>query len=1043
MKLFKRLLATTLGVLLLLLSFTPAYAVAQPGFNITHSELKTTTSGNVYSWTNMSLLINFTLDDNTFTQGQTSVIQLPDVLNLQGDSQFNVANENGDIIAVATLDATNRTITLTYTNFVENHSDVKGHLNITVQANWEKEIWNVKTPVTIDIAGNATYVGDFTLVNAPGDNPDEILGKNSWFEYYGTPDLDVVGVLKVNIQDDDYADVVIFDQIKTIGYNYKPETIEIREGKWIQSFNPYSGSMTWTLGAIDEQTPVKNVTQKFLDEGRIVLGTDPTTNLPNFTINFGDITKGYEIRYRMSPPLGLENGDQLDNQAKMTSNETTVVETVRSVFYQSSTGGAEGTTFTINVVKTGPENEPIEGVVFDVYRNNTDPATKVFTVTTDAQGTAEVTGLLRDTYTLVEVSAPEGYLVPEDGYVVTPDLFGETLEFTLHIKNDKVPINIPVTKVWNDANDQAGFRPDSITAVLLINDIVSDKSLTLNEGNSWSGEFTNLPQFVDGVKQTYTVKELATSDINLEKYTSIVSGNQTDGFTITNTHTPEVITLSGTKTWNDNNNQDGVRPDSITVNLLNGTTVVDTKTVTSNDNWSYTFDNLPKYKDGIEIEYRIAEMTVDNYSTSYDGLNITNTHTPGETSVTVTKAWDDANNQDGLRPEFVEIILLMNDVETDQRLVLNSQNNWTGSFTNLPLYQNGELIQYSVKEVAVDGYESVVTGDMSLGYAITNTHTPEVIELSGTKTWDDNNNQDGVRPDSITVNLLADGEVIATKDVSETDNWTYSFENLPKFNAGVEIVYTISEVVVEDYTTSYEGLNITNTHTPGETSVTVTKAWNDADNQDGIRPESVEVILLANGLETDHRLTLNSQNDWMGSFTRLPQYQNGELVQYTVKEVNVDGYEAVVTGDMTTGYVVTNTHNPEVVSVNGTKTWVDKDNRNKLRPTSIQVHLLADDKVVQSIAVSEKDKGTFEFVGLDKYINGKEIVYTIEEGKVEHYTSTINGDVVTGFEIINTVVEVPKKPELPSTGSMNPLHYSIVAIGLISLGYYLLKRQEN
>lgn len=209
----------------------------------------------------MSLLINFTLDDNTFTQGQTSVIQLPDVLNLQGDSQFNVANENGDIIAVATLDATNRTITLTYTNFVENHSDVKGHLNITVQANWEKEIWNVKTPVTIDIAGNATYVGDFTLVNAPGDNPDEILGKNSWFEYYGTPDLDVVGVLKVNIQDDDYADVVIFDQIKTIGYNYKPETIEIREGKWIQSFNPYSGSMTWTLGAIDEQTPVKNVTQ--------------------------------------------------------------------------------------------------------------------------------------------------------------------------------------------------------------------------------------------------------------------------------------------------------------------------------------------------------------------------------------------------------------------------------------------------------------------------------------------------------------------------------------------------------------------------------------------------------------------------------------------------------------------------------------------------------------------------------------------------------------------------------------------------------------
>lgn len=94
---------------------------------------------------------------------------------------------------------------------------------------------------------------------------------------------------------------------------------------------------------------------------------------------------------------------------------------------------------------------------------------------------------------------------------------------------------------------------------------------------------------------------------------------------------------------------------------------------------------------------------------------------------------------------------------------------------------------------------------------------PDVkVSVSGTKTWDDGNNQDGIRPDSIKVNLLADGKIVQTVDVTAENDWSYEFSDLPKYAEGKEIVYTISEEPVEGYTTEVNGYNLTNTHKPTE-----------------------------------------------------------------------------------------------------------------------------------------------------------------------------------------------------------------------------------
>ena len=91
----------------------------------------------------------------------------------------------------------------------------------------------------------------------------------------------------------------------------------------------------------------------------------------------------------------------------------------------------------------------------------------------------------------------------------------------------------------------------------------------------------------------------------------------------------------------------------------------------------------------------------------------------------------------------------------------------------------------------------------------------EQVSVSGTKTWNDENNKYELRPNSITINLLADGNIIQTKEVKATDNWQYSFTNLPKYNSNKnEIVYTITENELTDYTTQINGYNVTNTIKP-------------------------------------------------------------------------------------------------------------------------------------------------------------------------------------------------------------------------------------
>ena len=466
------------------------------------------------------------------------------------------------------------------------------------------------------------------------------------------------------------------------------------------------------------------------------------------------------------------------------------------------------------------------------------------------------------------------------------------------------------TKNWDDNDNQDGKRPTSITVNLLADgEKVDSQKVAAAADGTWTASFTNLPKYKDGREIKYTVTEEA-----IEEYETIIND-----FTITNKYIPKAIEYKVTKVWKDNNNQDGKRPSAITVQLYKSVgeakpTPIAGKTLTltadnqTNDNtWEASFTNLPQFEKGQEIAYSVQEVdTPEGYTASVEGQTITNSHDPETIVISGQKKWDDNNNQDGKRTTTVKVQILKGEEVVDE-IEISEASDWTFTSKALPKYESGKEITYMVKEVAVTAYETKIEKDDDGQYTITNTHTPEKINLSGQKVWNDNNNQDGIRPENITVELLANGEATGqTATASEATAWQYSFENLDRYKDGKEVSYSVKEVnIPEGYKVEVDGMNVTNNHVPETITLTGQKTWDDNNDQDGIRPQSITLHLLANGVDTGLTAIATADTNWTYSFKDIAKYQNGKEVTYTVREDTVDGYTSVVDG-----MNVTNTHTP-------------------------------------------------------------------------------------------------------------------------------------
>ncbi len=277
---------------------------------------------------------------------------------------------------------------------------------------------------------------------------------------------------------------------------------------------------------------------------------------------------------------------------------------------------------------------------------------------------------------------------------------------------------------------------------------------------------------------------------------------------------------------------------------------------------------------------------------------------------------------------------------------------WNLRFINLPTgsdytFEEGELeAGYEFKESKLtDPKDGKFTGGQTstgsidkteTSYQVVYTNDYALTDLEITKTWDDNDDQDGKRPSvedfaaMLTLDPAVEGAEPTVVD-NENGTYTITYTDLPRFKDGEEVTYKVTESTVEDYDTpeytndggetdaAYDHGEITNTHTPEKTSVTVIKEWNDSDNIGNIRPTSIQAQLYADGTASGSAQTLNAGNEWTYTWENLPKYKNGTEIVYTADETAVptgyekSGPEKSTAEDGTVTFTVTNTYNPTPV----------------------------------------------------------------------------------------------------------------------------------
>ncbi|MCF0136273.1 MAG: Cna B-type domain-containing protein, partial [Lachnospiraceae bacterium] len=728
-------------------------------------------------------------------------------------------------------------------------------------------------------------------------------------------------------------------------------------------------------------------------------------------------------------------------------------------------GGGLGTVYALTLIKTDAQDNSkrLAGAEFQLHDGKTDQVLATFTVPEDGilriknwEGNDESFRVDHDYY-LVETVAPEGYYLPakdtEIWFRFSSDMDkagttvienGHTIELLrngeeLQVNNTPITVNLEATKDFDRWDKQSGFTFE----LAAVNDApmpaagtekqtVTEKNPVAVFGQIHFTEGAGVYEYIirETVDRTAMVPGMV-YDLTDHKVVVTVNDFNDDGIlemdvkyddaaslTIKNRY--EVVDLEGFKTWTDDDDRDGLRPASITINLLADGVEIDEVTVTKEDDWKWSFTDLPKYKDNgeTEIKYSFTEDEVENYTTEIEGYEVINIHTPALVNLNGEKTWEDSEDQDGKRPVSITIRLWADGVEIDH-VTVTTVEEWKWSFNNLPKYRDGGIeIEYTITEDPVAEYTAEIDG-----CNVKNCYTPEVRDIEGQKTWYDLNDLFGKRPVSITVRLYADGVEIDSVEVTAADDWSWKFTDLPKYrDHGTEIRYTVSEDEVEEYTSAIlgnadEGFEVVNTLVPEVISVKGIKVWNDAENGNRTRPDSITIRLYADGAEVAHSV-VTEDDDWTFSFNDLAKYTaDGKEIVYTINEDEVANYETVITGNAEDGFVVTNTNTPDLphtdsIEIKGIKVWKDADNGNKTRPESITIRLYADGVEVAYLTVTEADNWTFNFGRWPMYTeDGEEIVYTISEDKVTDYVTVITGNTKDGFVVTNT-----NTPKIPDTG---------------------------
>ena len=784
---------------------------------------------------------------NEVKSGDQAVITLPQNLKFIKDQTFDVKSPDGKVVAKAVINAANKTITLTYENYVETKSNISGSLSFGVRVEPATESPS-KVPITLNVDNNPVPVGKVDFVVDPG-NAGKTLDKVSW----GTKHLDDGSItrqyeVRVNAAKEPLTEAVVTDQLQTEGMSYVEDSFVIKKGNWV----------------------VNSSHKLDLKNGQVVsFPVEFGADKKSFQVSLGNVAQGegYSIAYKVKIPYTPKVGAEFYNN--VTLNAKKVVETKSNPFvYQDATGEAEGSTYSINLKKidSQDENTALAGAEFNVIRVATGAV--VGKLTTNAKGEASIGGLLNTAYQLVETKAPEGYELDATPIDVKSEDFGTTKTALKKVTNKKI-VKEPTPTSAVIELDKALTGRDLVDGEFSFELYEGSNKLQTVTNKSGKVTFESISYTAEG-EHTYTVKEVKGDNATItydasEKQVTVKVTRDGDALkaevvypeskTFTNAFTPNATTatIELTKELTGRDLVDG----EFSFELYEGSNKLQTVT---NKSGKVTFESISYTAEG-EHTYTVKEVKGDNATITYDASEkqvtvkvtrdgdalkaevvypesktFTNAFTPNATTATIELS-KELTGRDLVDGEFsFELYEGTNKLQT----VTNKSGKVT--FNAISYTAEGEHT-YTVKEVkgttpgiTYDTAEKQVTvqvtkdGDNLKATVVypenkvfANTYSapsPAKAQISASKILEGRDLKDG----EFSFNLLDEaGEVLQTKQNAADGSVAFDEISYSQEDAGKTFHYTIKEVIPQS---QEKGM----TYDQASIEVTVTVTKDDASN---------------------------------------------------------------------------------------------------------------------------------------------------------------------------------------------------------------------
>ena len=368
----------------------------------------------VGKWQNFRINANYDLAGKNVKAGDTTDISISDPLIISSQSFEIRDTQTNQIIAHATVDKDNKKISLTYTDYVENHSDTNGSFYFYAQVDYKKHPEVGEVPVQVTVNNKTTIVGKVNFKGI-GNSEPKLFVKIS--DVQKDPTL-IKYAISVNQNKQNIKEVTVEDHLQFTNAEYVKGTIRVYKG----TFSNTDGS--WQLNDTVDVTDQHTVTVS--DDGQ------------SFTVNLGDVTEAdqYQILYDVRLKYTPADGEVLKNEATLKGKGVVIKQALNAAAIQIAGGSGVGYVFTLHIHKVNDENQPLAGAKFKVVRQANNQVIGEYV--TDANGDITVNALLKDKYILTELQAPAGYTITvADTEVNAEDFSGTDHSATKTIVNPK------------------------------------------------------------------------------------------------------------------------------------------------------------------------------------------------------------------------------------------------------------------------------------------------------------------------------------------------------------------------------------------------------------------------------------------------------------------------------------------------------------------------------------------------------------------------------------------------------------------------------